>query len=96
MSKRVLVSVTQEDIEAARAMPRDSFRCETCPVACAIKRRLRLDDPYPKVSTFDATLDFRLTSIDLPESARRFIRAFDDDQPVKPFRFYLTVPETRA
>jgi hypothetical protein len=31
--------------------------------------------------------------VSLPSTARRFVQDFDDGKPVKPFSFYLDVPE---
>lgn len=83
---KYLITVTQEDI--LKGCPRSCF---TCPLAWAVERNF---PPF----TFSAVSETFITprdgsrDIKLPRSAQRFIRRFDRRLPVKPFRFYIEVP----
>ena len=79
---RVKVSVTAEDIRVG--VPRDQYRC---PVARAIKRRLKSHDVSVGTWIFiDVLID-----VETPPQVLRWIRAFDEQRPVGPFAFYLVI-----
>lgn len=88
MSKR-LIRVTQEDIDSPR-IPGE--RCTTCPVARAMTRALgygvhvqgRWFLPKPNPSNLPMTL--------LPKRVTTWIENYDGRAAVKPFIFYLEVP----
>src|ERR1700677_3744911 len=87
---RVLISVTQEDIDAGRASLRMNtfFRYQTCPVARAIIRRLPQYKPPIVVGPDDARLFLGGDKLKLPLRAKKFIMDFDGELDVKPFKFY--------
>ena len=82
---RVLIKVTEEDIKKGIAL-----RCMNCPIALAVNRSLVFSE---KVSVGSRFCHTDKESIPLSRSARRFIRRFDKQKPVKPFNFYLRLPE---
>jgi len=82
---KTLIEVTAEDI--AKGIPKV---CAACPVALAIKRVTGRG-----ASVMQLYIGFHDGSgwIDSPREVLPFVRAFDNEQPVKPFSFELDVPE---
>lgn len=83
---RKLYSVTADNIKDGR---RD--KCRDCPVALALKPYLEDPVVWPgeiRIGPVSARI-----SIKTPRSVDRFICRFDSGKPVKPFRFYLDIPE---
>ena len=83
--KRLLIKVGQKHIDDGIPLS-----CSVCPIALAI------DETTGKFATVGNSLcsiseqDIdTMMNIELPRSAQRFIRRFDNGQPVKPFNFYL-------
>lgn len=81
------ITVTQDDIDhGTRCI------CDSCPVARALQRQ-----GYPKahvedvVWTPDLVKETRFRA--LPAEAIRFIKNFDNLEPVKPFSFQITRPK---
>ena len=65
----------------------------TCPIACAVKELVGAE--YASmVSVSSQAIQFGagVNGIELPQNAQAFIENFDEQQPVKPFRFTLDVP----
>ena len=83
---RKLISVTQTHIDEGTP---DNELC--CPIALAL-----MEAGASKVKVMKWSILFFMEPIPfttwLPESAKRFIRRFDEGGPdnVKPFRFYVT------
>lgn len=88
-TKRVLIKVTQQDIEQGKR-----HMCDYCPVALAAKRTL----PWAKVVNYSGIHDgaYRIQkgskTAHLPEIASDWIRAFDRGDRVEPINFYVDVP----
>jgi hypothetical protein len=80
----MLIQVTQEDIKNGK-------RCHGCycPVALAVTRVVPQADKVIRVETTGLQLTPHAKWLQLPESARTFIRDFDTKQPVAPFEFEL-------
>lgn len=74
------IDVTQEHIDKGL-----TGSCSRCPVALAL-----WDVGIPAVVHYDTAETYR-DEIILPVSARAFIAAFDDGEPVKPFHFDIEV-----
>lgn len=86
--KRVLIKVTQDDIDHGQ-----KSSCGNCPIARAVNRTMGelacawvgVDD----LTITDPTLVDRKI-FKLPKAASIFIKLFDNDRPVIPFNFYMT------
>ena len=87
MTTRIIVSVTQRDIDVARSMPLNL--ASLCPVARALHRHR----PFRKalVTDFGRILGDHY-NLRAPERVRRFVRAFDKGKPVEPFAFEIGIP----
>jgi hypothetical protein len=89
-ARTVRLSVTDDDI--ADGLPGQP---QSCPVHLALRRRLN-DGWAVTVGRCGLVLENRDArrsfTIDLPQSATRFITAFDRDLPVKPSRFDVVLP----
>lgn len=90
-SMRYKIKVTKEHI-------RRGTKCsgQFCPVALAIKDHKilskKLNDIYVysyKIDNFEKSLD-----IPLPEKVQNFISDFDNKRTVKPFEFFVNVPNS--
>lgn len=86
----VKIQVTQEDINNGI-----KFKCESCPVALAIKRLLK---PNVKVLVGDIISFMTNDSSEwkdvvTPERVWDFLVQFDNKRPVQPFSFELDIPE---
>lgn len=82
---RILVKVTQDDIDRGY---RNKSDC--CPIALALIRMgfKALTVYCHRASFLDAqTGEFLFR--DLPDKAKKFVKAFDSQQDVKPFSFHL-------
>ena len=82
----VQVCVTADDIKHGRR----GALCR-CPVARALHRAIpasRIDVGDSGAACFDGE---RWMQVELPSAVTRFIHAFDDRQPVKPFDFEIEV-----
>lgn len=90
MNKRILVDVTQEDIEMGER--RASMRC---PVALAVRRVPELSACVvgPKDVISDSPAHPNGLDIPLPGAAIKFVLRFDSGRPVRPFSFELELPE---
>lgn len=88
--REIWVNVTKNDIEAGA-----KESCHACPIALAIKRRLK---PGVEFLVSATMVDIRLTTtsafqfIGLCDKAIEFIDAFDRGREVKPIRFLLGLP----
>lgn len=80
---RKLIKVTEDDIRYGIRS-----NCDACPIARAASREI---DRFVAVGGSSAEIGRLFCA--LPRSAMRFIRRFDNGAPVKPFNFYLEVPE---
>ncbi len=79
------IEVTAEDIE--KGEPRSSC---SCPVTLAIRRATMIDFVMTGYLRINIGHCIKLFS---PDAVKKFISAFDNDEPVKPFEFDLPVPE---
>ena len=77
-----VVHVTKKDIETGAR-----FDTSCCPVALAVKRHT--NTKYVRVYNGQKAIEALGVKFILPRSAARFVRRFDNNQPVKPFRFIL-------
>lgn len=79
----MLVNVTQEHITQGKAAD-----YEQCPIALALRETF-FNRRGRGVHATPARLLIGVKSFPTPRTVKRFMRAFDDAQPVKPFRFHL-------
>jgi hypothetical protein len=80
------INVTKQDIEISRDQLKDGkSRAFHCPVAKAAKRRFKAREAA--VTGFFVYI--KKHQYELPQSARDFIRNFDEGHDVKPIRFYV-------
>ncbi len=90
MTSRIIVSVTQRDIDVAESMPRVP---SLLPILCPVARALRRHRPFRRamVTSFGRVLgsDYNILA---PVRVRKFVRAFDQGRPVEPFAFEIEVP----
>ncbi len=82
---RKLIRVTREDIRRGAASGK------TCPIARAVSRVLGEAVFVTPWALFPEATPWQTTN--LPTRAVKFVRAFDNHRPVKPFNFYLEVPK---
>jgi hypothetical protein len=76
----MLIEVTEKHIKKGRI-----FDADFCPIAFAIR-----DKGFDNVAVFSNEVDLGLKEYKpLPRSAQRFVQAFDNRKPVKPFNFKL-------
>lgn len=84
---RILVSVTQDDIDRGVA-----FVAEACPVALAIRRQT----PFHQAVVYSYTWapeGGHKKLLNNPTSVQRFIWRFDGNRmTARPFRFWLVLP----
>lgn len=83
------INVTQEHIDAGRAAMAGG---EAPSKACAIAQAVR--EIWPNATTgasFVHQMDEERTAYYLPESARAFIKSFDNGVPVAPFSFEVSL-----
>jgi hypothetical protein len=87
------INVTQEDIDEARRLlktdKRKSILCH-CAVARAIKREIS-PDVYVDGVTASILINDKWVDFELPQVAQDFIELFDDNQPVDPITFDITI-----
>ncbi len=90
--KRTLIRVTKDHIVRGRSRKLDIPISTSCPVALAVAE---IAPGEIKVLTKWISFLWRNPSLTsyLPVRAVRFIKRFDMRKPVKPFNFYLMVPE---
>ncbi len=82
----VRIEVKQEHID--KGIP---GRCFSCPIALAALAVLPAREFHVQVSR--ACLGFRWArAFYLPESARHFVKMFDDGEDVTPFDFEIEIP----
>lgn len=83
---RMLIEVTQDDINSGRERNSD-----LCPVAKALGRYVKL----PSVGLWHIfyNTENKLKIANMPRSVMRFIKKFDNNKPVKPFKFYLRLQD---
>lgn len=83
--KNPKIYVTWSDIKRG-----EREKTDRCPVARAIKRKLKFKGTVRVCGDFVGLQTFFSTdSIDLPLKVTRFTTAFDRNRPVKPFSFML-------
>ena len=80
LPKKLQIKVTQQHIEGGIAQSD-----EYCPIALVVKELLGGDN-YVEVDG-DQIIINDVAVYDLPDNAREFIRAFDNDEAVQPFEF---------
>ena len=88
----MLIQVSQEDIDKAYKTwhSPSHLRCQTCPVARAIKRTLnKAVFVFPESFSFEENGWGSRVSYELPRVATDFIHRFDTQKPVKPFQFEI-------
>lgn len=88
--KTTLIRVTAEDIATGKKND-----CWACPIAKAVTRTLRLSPDQQMPGRFSVGGNYvriERQKYTLPRSAIRFIRRFDSEQDVEPFRFKLSHP----
>lgn len=94
---RYEVEVTEQDI--VTGYPESP---SLCPIARAIGRTLRLQDLHSEIIVDASRVrlrrgeDWWMTSKPLASKISQFIRDFDSNRPVKPFKFGLKVKDTEA
>ena len=79
-----LIKVTKQDIKTGVS------GCPySCPIANALNKQLNLpEDTYVAVRPTDVGFSYSvIPDIPLSRSAKRFISRFDNNKPVKPFKF---------
>lgn len=87
MSLRMIVEVTQEDIDnGQRAVP------SACPIARAIRKNFM----GATVNRTNVKLDGWGKSTELPQIAKNFVNDFDNGKPVRPFDFELDLGDFRV
>jgi hypothetical protein len=82
---KILIKVTQNDIDNGT---RNSAR--TCPVSLALGRRIK---GQSLVGVSGLYLPGSNGGISIPFKVADFVDRFDNKELVKPFNFYLDVPE---
>jgi hypothetical protein len=92
--KRVLISVLRVDIR--KGEPKNA---ENCPVARACKRKLPEYDArveglasIPQIVLTNSTQKW-VAFLPMPKTVFNFATSFDAGKPMKPFSFYLSLPE---
>lgn len=81
-------SVTQQDIDKG-----EKFSALNDPIALAMTRKLELEPGDVVVGMHYVCIDPWLTTVSLPVRAQRFIREFEDGDPVEPFEFEIQAIE---
>jgi hypothetical protein len=81
-SNKIKITVTKDDIKSGH---RGSVYC--CPIAISVRRQA-FSSKNVSVSAGDCSIAG--TYWELSRSAQRFISAFDNGRPVKPFSFIMT------
>lgn len=91
---KVKINVTQDDIDKGQIN-----NCNLCPIALAIKRILKINS-YNTIFVSSVIKLLRYWNMEIqkyevisPRSVKRFIQRFDQGKSVKPFNFFLTVPD---
>jgi len=82
------ITVTAEDIRLGK-----QFSSSRCPIALAMLRCTRKKQVSIGSLSYRAGAGTGALLGKLPAKARKFVTAFDSDQPVKPFSFLLAVPK---
>jgi hypothetical protein len=88
LQKRVLISVTQKDIDEGRIND-----CVRCPIAQACSRTFGREYFVTGIDAQPMRTPQGWATRRLPRSARRFIQSYDRFRKVEPFRFYLENPK---
>lgn len=87
---RVKVEVKQKHIRNARKVLKNFLviRSAKCPVAQALCEKLNTENvrAYGSRGLIDGNF------VDFPQNVLRFISKFDLNKPVKPFNFFVEVP----
>lgn len=83
---RKKIHVTAEDIELGTP-----YSVDSCPIALAIRRETGIAGAVGRETVRVRVRFDRI--IRLPRAATRFIPRFDSYREVKPFNFFLEVPE---
>lgn len=85
----VHIEVTQQDIDDGKRS-----NCNECPIALAASRALKDKIEFNYVHVNPRSCGFWkeddpyfMGAINLPPNARAFVHKFDNDIPVKPFKF---------
>lgn len=86
-------TVTQEDISNG-----EPGQCMSCPVAIACERGGLTEPSVWPDRVYYGKPEYAVvggrTSVCVPRSVTRFIYRFDTKKTVKPFSFFLDIPET--
>lgn len=84
------ITVTQEDIQ--NGMPACN---DACPIALAMQRVFGKEAHVGTMHFWPTAVEWPDAPVegDLPRSARKFVRDYDDGRPVKPFRFKASYQE---
>ena len=86
---RVRVNVKQEHID--KGAPRVG---DMCPIALSLREKFPEFNWWVYYTTIALSLPFKSTDqIPMPKPAQEFISKFDVEEPVKPFGFYLNIPD---
>lgn len=86
--REVTIEVTQEDIDNG-----EQKNFKSCPVAIAISRTIGQPAQVDQESV-SLVLTPWDDSIEIPGRASNFISSYDDGDPVSPFSFPLSVPDS--
>jgi len=84
-TKEIEINVTENDIKLGK-----SRSCDFCPIARAIKRRIKKGICVQVYFSLHCNRKF---ICDMPDTASYFVRSFDDGYPVSPFRFKIEIPK---
>jgi hypothetical protein len=80
---QVKITVTQDDIDQGL------HSCSNCPIALAFARAFNV--PHGDVNVASKWIVEGVGFGDMPDVGCNFIRDFDNNRPVKPFYFFVTV-----
>jgi len=92
-NKKYKIFVTKHDIESG-----DWHSCIGCPLSIAFRRALNhkyvlVGAKYGEVFR-EEQKDKAIFKFNLPLSAQKFIKQYDEGKPVKPFNFWITLNKT--
>ncbi len=87
------ITVTKSDIKKANLLLRKSKLdvAERCPIACAVKRIKGRNDILVGRRAIHLGCVAPSRVYRLPEKARKFIRNYDNKNPVNPFSFHTAL-----
>ena len=88
---KIKFEVSEEDIKKSRRLIKKECRAFSCPVALALRKKLKCT--YEVSVTRDNSYLTCNYEVENPRSVRRFIKKFDEKEPVKAFNFFLDVDD---